>query len=62
MQDLMDKLVDSVVTAGNNVVPRIQEIVNTITRAAPEVIRRFVEITPQFAYQPWRGNRSECFL
>ena len=45
----MDKLVDSVVTAGNNVVPHIQEIVNTITRAAPEVIRRFVEITPQFA-------------
>ena len=49
LSGLMDKLVDSVVTAGNNVVPRIQEIVNTITRAAPEVIRRFAEIIPQFA-------------
>lgn len=49
LSGLMDKLIESVVTAGNNVVPRIQEIVNTITRAAPEFVRGFAEIIPQFA-------------
>lgn len=49
LSGLMDKLIESVVTAGNNVVPRIKEIVNTITRAAPEFFRGFAKIIPQFA-------------
>ncbi len=49
MTKLMDNLVESVVTAGHNVVPRIQEIVNQALRVAPEFIRGFAEVLPEFA-------------
>ncbi len=49
LSGLMDNLIESVVTAGNNVVPRIQEIVDTVVRVAPEFVRGFAEVIPQFA-------------
>lgn len=49
MTKLMDNLVESVVTAGRNVVPRIQEIVDQVLRVGPEFIRGFAEILPEFA-------------
>ncbi len=49
MTKLMDNLVESVVTAGHNVVPRIQEIVDQVLRVGPEFIRGFAEVLPEFA-------------
>lgn len=50
---LTNDLVDSVITAGNNVVPRIQEIVERALELGPYLIRGFSEIIPEFA---WMGG------
>lgn len=49
MSKLMDNLIESVVTAGHNIVPRIQEIVEQGLRVGPEIMKGFVKVMPEFA-------------
>ena len=44
--DLVNNLTDSVITAGQNILPRVQEIVNGIVAALPQIVQKINENLP----------------